>query len=162
MIYKTSDERWISLVMLQAFKYWPDFCQHIGQPELVSDPRFDSAENLAKNAGDARTLIAEVIAGATLADWTERFGTLRGQWAPVQNTLEVAEDPQVRANGYLVKTATGDGTEFELVASPVQFDEEPVATARAPEFNEQGDELLQELGYDWDRIVELKAAGAVT
>jgi crotonobetainyl-CoA:carnitine CoA-transferase CaiB-like acyl-CoA transferase len=162
MIYKTSDERWISLVMLQAFKYWPDFCQHIGQPELVSDPRFDSAENLAKNAGDARTLIAEVIAGATLADWTERFGTLRGQWAPVQNTLEVAEDPQVRANGYLVKTSTGDGTEFELVASPVQFDEEPVATARAPEFNEQGDELLQELGYDWDRIVELKAAGAVT
>jgi crotonobetainyl-CoA:carnitine CoA-transferase CaiB-like acyl-CoA transferase len=162
MIYKTSDERWISLVMLQAFKYWPDFCQHIGQPELASDPRFDSAENLAKNAGDARTIIAEVIGGATLADWTERFATLRGQWAPVQNTLEVAADPQVRANSYLVKTTTGDGTEFELVASPVQFDEKPTATARAPEFNEQGDELLQELGYDWDRIVELKAAGAVT
>ncbi len=48
------------------------------------------------------------------------------------------------------------------MASPVQFDEKPTATARAPEFNEQGDEILQELGYDWDRIVELKAAGAVT
>jgi crotonobetainyl-CoA:carnitine CoA-transferase CaiB-like acyl-CoA transferase len=158
MIYKTSDERWISLVMLQAFKYWPDFCEHVGRAELVADPRFDSAENLAKHAGDARTIIAEVIGGATLADWTERFATLRGQWAPVQNTLEVAADPQVRANGYLAKTATGDGTEFELVA----FDEKPTATARAPEFNEQGDEILQELGYDWDRIVELKAAGAVT
>ncbi len=162
MIYKTSDERWISLVMLQAWKYWPDFCEHIGRPELLSDPRFDSAENLAKNAGDARTIIAEVIEKETLAAWTQRFATLRGQWAPVQNTLEVAADPQVRANGYLAKTATREGVEFELVASPVQFDEEPTATARAPEFNEHGDEILQELGYDWDRIVELKAPGAVT
>jgi crotonobetainyl-CoA:carnitine CoA-transferase CaiB-like acyl-CoA transferase len=162
MIYKTSDERWISLVMLQAWKYWPDFCQHVGRPELPSDPRFDSAENLAKNAADARTLIAEVIATATLAEWTRRFATLRGQWAPVQNTLEAAADPQVRANGYLAKTSTREGVEFELVASPVQFDEAPAATLRAPEFNEHGDEILQELGYDWDRIVELKAAGAVT
>ena len=162
MIYKTSDDRWISLVMLQAWKYWPDFCEHIGRADLLSDPRFDSAENLAKNAGDAKTVLAEVIAGETLAVWTERFATLRGQWAPVQNTLEVAADPQVRANGYLVKTATEDGTEFELVASPVQFDEEPTATRRAPGLHEQGDEILQELGYDWDRIVELKAAGAVT
>ncbi len=161
-IYKTSDGRFVSLVMLQAFRYWPDFCAHIGRPELEKDPRFDTVEKLAENAGAAREIISEVIATATLAEWTERFASLEGQWAPVQNTLEVAADPQVRANGYIAKSATQDGTEFELAASPVQFDEVPTATRRAPEFNEHGDEILQELGLDWERIIELKAAGAVT
>ena len=161
-LYKTSDDRFISVVMLQAFKYWADFCEHIDRPELARDERFDTPEKLAENAADARTIIGEVIAERTLAEWTERFSTLQGQWAPVQNTQEVAADPQVRANGYIAKTATGDGTEFELAASPVQFDEKPTATNRAPEFNEHGDQLLQELGFDMERILELKAAGAVT
>ena len=159
--YRTKDGKFVSLVMLQGFHYWPDFCEHIGHPELVSDPRFDSAPGLSDNAQAARELIAEALAGATLAEWTERFKTLRGQWAPVQDTLEVAADPQVRANGYMQETATREGTAFELVASPVQFDEEPTATRRAPEFNEHGDEILQELGYDWERIVELKVDGGV-
>jgi crotonobetainyl-CoA:carnitine CoA-transferase CaiB-like acyl-CoA transferase len=161
-LYKTSDDRFVSVVMLQAFKYWPDFCEHIGKPELATDERFDTHEQLSNNAAEARTIIGEVIAGGTLAEWTERFSTLAGQWAPVQNSLEVAADPQVRANGYVAQTATEDGTEFELVASPVQFDEKPTATNRAPEFNEHGDSLLQELGFEWERILELKAAGAVT
>jgi len=161
-ICKTSDDRWISLVMLQGYKYWADFAQHLGKPELASDPRFDSAEKLSENAVAAREIINETIATATLAEWTERFATLAGQWAPVQNTIEVAADPQVRANGYIVRTATAEGTEFDLVASPVQFDQKPTQTARAPEFNEHGDDLLGELGYDMERIIELKAAGAVT
>ena len=161
-LYKTSDDRFVSVVMLQAFKYWPDFCEHIGKPELATDERFNTHQKLSDNAAEARTIIGEVIAGGTLAEWTERFSTLAGQWAPVQNSLEVAADPQVRANGYVAQTATEDGTEFELVASPVQFDEKPTATNRAPEFNEHGDSLLQELGFEWERILELKAAGAVT
>lgn len=161
-ICKTSDDRWISLVMLQGYRYWADFVQHLGKPELASDPRFDSAEKLSENAAAAREIINEVIASATLAEWTERFATLEGQWAPVQNTLELAADKQVAANGYIVRTATQEGVEFDLVASPVQFDRKPTQTNRAPEFNEHGDELLAELGYDMDRIMELKVAGAVT
>lgn len=161
-IYKTSDERWISLVMLQAFKYWPDFCEHIDRPELATDERFDSAEKLMENAGAAREIISEAIASRTLAEWTERFKTLQGQWAPVQNSIEVGADSQVRANQYVVKTATSDGIEFELASSPVQFDEKPTETHRAPDFNEHGDAILQELGLDMERIIELKAAGAVT
>lgn len=161
-VYGTSDGRNVSVVMLQGFHYWPDFCEHIGRPDLITDPRFDSHDKLMLNGGEARAIIAAVFAGATLAEWTQRLATLKGQWAPVQNTLEVAADPQVMANGYLVRTATRQGVEFDLVASPVQFDEQPTGTRRAPEFNEHGDEILQELGYDWDAIIALKAAGAVT
>ena len=50
---------------------------------------------------------------------------------------------------------------FQLVAAPVQFDEEPATPGRAPEFNEHGDDILAELGLDWDTIVDLKVRGVV-
>jgi len=160
-IYATSDSRYLCLVMLQTEKYWADFCAHIDRPELAADPRFDSAAKLAANANQAVAILREVFAKRTLAQWSARFQTLRGQWAPVQNTLEVAEDPQVRANGYMVQASTKEGVLFELVATPVQFDEAPALTRRAPEFNEHREEILAELGIDMERIGQLKASGAV-
>ena len=159
--YKTSDGRWISLVMLQAFRYWPDFCRHIDRPELAADPRFDSAENLGTNTADAVTIIREVMATRTLAEWTARFATLEGQWAPVQNTAELAADPQVEANGLLRTVEAADGSTFQLVASPVQFDRTPPALRRCPEFSEHTEEILLELGLDWERIGKLKESGAI-
>jgi len=110
----------------------------------------------------AREIIQEEIGKKTLAEWTAHFQTLQGQWTPVQNTLEVAADPQARANGYMQGAQTKEGTPFDLVATPVQFDEQPSGTARAPEFNEHGDEILKEAGYEMEQILELKAEGAVT
>jgi crotonobetainyl-CoA:carnitine CoA-transferase CaiB-like acyl-CoA transferase len=147
--------------MLQAFQYWPDFCRHIEREDLLDDPRFDTHAHFTSNGAAARRIIEEEMARRTLADWCSRLETLQGQWTPVQNTLEVAADPQVRANGYIQSATTSGGTEFELVASPVQFDEEPTATRRSPEFNEHGDEILREIGLDMERILELKARGAI-
>ena len=161
-LYETSDHRWVSLVMLQGFHYWADFCAHIDRPELATDPRFDSAEKLGANATEAVGLLRDVLRTRTLAEWTERFRTLKGQWAPVQNSLEIAADPQARANGYLAGAKTQGGIDFELVSTPVQFDEEPTPTSRGPEFNEHGDEILRELGMDMEKILALRVAGAIT
>lgn len=160
-VFATKDGRYLNLTMLQAFKYWADFCAHIDQPELVHDPRFDSHETLTENSAAAREIVADAIKTKTLAQWRQKFSTLKGQWAPLQNVLELAEDEQVRANGYVQGAETSAGAPFELAASPVQFDEKPTPTRRGPDFNEHGDEILQEIGLDWDTIIELKTKGAV-
>jgi crotonobetainyl-CoA:carnitine CoA-transferase CaiB-like acyl-CoA transferase len=54
-----------------------------------------------------------------------------------------------------------DGIERELVTAPVQFDEEPLAIGRAPQFAEHSAELLAELGFDDERIRAFKAGGGV-
>ena len=64
--------------MLQAFHYWPDFCEHIGRPDLVGDPRFDTNENLMKHTAEAIAEIVPVMASRTFAEWTEAFQTLKG------------------------------------------------------------------------------------
>jgi crotonobetainyl-CoA:carnitine CoA-transferase CaiB-like acyl-CoA transferase len=75
----------------------------------------------------------------------------------VQDTLQAGSDAQVRANEYILQTG-----ELELVSSPVQFDVTAPHLRPAPEFAAQTEEILLELGLDWDRITALKESGAVT
>ena len=55
----------------------------------------------------------------------------------------------------------GNGDDVQLVASPAQFDEEPVTVERAPEHGEHTELVLMDLGYDWDQIAALKESGAI-
>jgi crotonobetainyl-CoA:carnitine CoA-transferase CaiB-like acyl-CoA transferase len=156
-LYRTADGRYLSFVMLQPAKFWADTVRHLGRPELADDPRFATAEDIAAHTAEGVKLLREAVAARPLAEWRGRLATLAGPWAPVQDTLQVLDDPQVRANGYLA-----DAGDLQLVASPVQFGEEPPATRASPEFAAQTEEILTGLGYDWDRILALKAAGDVT
>jgi crotonobetainyl-CoA:carnitine CoA-transferase CaiB-like acyl-CoA transferase len=108
------------------------------------------------NSAAAVDILAEVFASATLDEWRERLAGFIGQWAIVQDTLEAAADPQTVANGYVQVCRTASGTPFQLVTAPVQFDEKPAAPARAPEFNEHGDSILADIGFDPDAIIDLK------
>jgi crotonobetainyl-CoA:carnitine CoA-transferase CaiB-like acyl-CoA transferase len=85
-----------------------------------------------------------------------------GPWALVQNTFEVGMDPALRENGFIAQVTDADGVPRELVANPVQFDETPVTSRRAPQFAEHTDEILRELGKTDDELIDLKIAGAVT
>jgi crotonobetainyl-CoA:carnitine CoA-transferase CaiB-like acyl-CoA transferase len=159
--YRTKDDRFVALCCLQAGKYWPEACEVFGHPELASDARFSDGAKLLENAGEARAALREVFAERTLDEWRERLAGFSGQWTAVQHTLEAAADTQTVANGYVVDLETADGTPFQLAAAPVQYGEQPAPAKRAPEFNEHGDEILQELGIDWDTIVDLKVRGVV-
>jgi crotonobetainyl-CoA:carnitine CoA-transferase CaiB-like acyl-CoA transferase len=161
-LYRTADDRYLSFVMLQAARYWGEVCHHLGRPDLAEDPRFATAEAISEHAEEACALLREVIAAEPLAHWSERLAGLSGPWAPVQDTLQATGDAQVRSNEYILPVDAEDGSTYELVASPVQFDEVAPELHRAPGFAEHTDEVLLELGYDWDRIIGLKTDGAVT
>jgi crotonobetainyl-CoA:carnitine CoA-transferase CaiB-like acyl-CoA transferase len=148
--------------MLQPGRYWADFCRHIERDDLITDPRFATVEALMTNAREAAEIVKTEIATRTFAEWIERFQTLDGQWAPVQNSLELGNDPQLRANGFVASVLDADGVERELVTNPVQFDETAPTLRRAPQFSEHGEEILRELGRTDDEIIQLKLDDVVT
>jgi len=159
--YKTKDDRWIGLCCLQAAKYWPEACEVVGRPELAHDARFADTESITANANEGVALLDEAFAEHTLEEWRERLEPFSGQWAVVQDSLEAAHDPQSVANNMVMDCATAAGHKFQLVTAPVQYDGEPAAPKRAPEFNEHGDDILQSLGIDMDAIIDLKVRGVV-
>jgi crotonobetainyl-CoA:carnitine CoA-transferase CaiB-like acyl-CoA transferase len=159
--YRTKDDRYLSFCCLQGAKYWPGMAEVVGQPELATDARFADAASLNKNAAAAGEILAAAFAARTAAEWVERLQTFAGQWAMVQDTLEASVDPQTVANGYVVDCRTADGTPFKLTAAPVQYDGKPALPGRAPEFNEHGDAILGDLGFDTDAILDLKVRGVV-
>ena len=160
--YRTADNRWIVLAMLQPGRYWPDFCRRVDREDLISDVRFATVEALTANAARAAEILQTVIASRTLGEWTAQFAGMEGQWGVAQDPWEVGQDPALRANGMIGEVVDIDGTRRELVANPVQFDETPVSLTRAPQFAEHTDEILRGLGKSDDELIGLKIAGAVT
>ena len=160
--FTTKDERLMAFCCLQASKYWAELCELVGRPDAATDPRFSGHEALMENTYDAQALMEEAFAEHTLGEWRERLADFSGQWCVVQDTLEAATvDPQVAANGYLQDCETAGGAAFKLVAAPIQFGGEAAPVARSPEFNEHGDAILEEIGIDWDTIVDLKVRSVV-
>jgi crotonobetainyl-CoA:carnitine CoA-transferase CaiB-like acyl-CoA transferase len=160
-VYRTSDDRFVSLTCLQFVKYWPEACEVVGRPDLVTDERFADAEALTAHSAEAAEELAATFAGRTGDEWRDILQVFSGQWSMVQDCLEATSDPQVVANGYIQDYETANGTSFRLVAPPVKFGGEAATPKRAPEFNEHGDAILEELGISWEKIVELKVANIV-
>jgi len=160
--FKTSDGRWINLTIMQFFRYFPDLCRHLGLDELIDDERFNSADKLMENGPEGGRLVADAFAAKPYAYWIEKLQTLEGQWAPVQNPLEILEDPQMAANGYLATVVDSAGVERRMVTNPVQFDERQAETRRGPLFAEHTDDLLRAIGRTEEEILQLKIDGAVT
>ncbi len=159
--YLTKDGRYLSFCCLQAGKYWAPMCEAIDRTDLSDDPRFAEHDSLLTNSAEAIAILEAAFAEKTVAEWRARLADFVGQWTVVQDTLELAQDPQAVANGYIQPCQTANGTPFRLASAPIQFDEEPPVPQRAPEFNEHGDAILAELGLDWDTIVDLKVRGVV-
>ena len=159
--YLTKDERSLSFCCLQASRYWAELADAVGCPELGTDPRFVDHAALLEHSTEAQEALGAAFAERTVAEWRERLADFTGQWCVVQDTLECAVDPQSIANGYMQDCETAAGVPFKMVAAPVQFGGEPSPAGRAPEFNEHGDAILEELGIDWDTIVDLKVRSVV-
>jgi crotonobetainyl-CoA:carnitine CoA-transferase CaiB-like acyl-CoA transferase len=160
--FRTSDGRWINFTMLQPGRYFADVCRHLGLDHLIDDERFNTAEKLMANALEAGQYVADAIASRPYSYWLEHLRTMEGQWAAVQGPLEIIADPQMEANGYILPVVDAEGNERKLVANPVQFDEKPPVLTRAPQFAEQTDDVLRELGRTEEEIIKLKIDGAVT
>ncbi len=159
--YRTADDRFISLILLQSDKHWVDFVERLGVPDMATDPRFVDSAARAENAAECVARLDAAFGAQPLDHWREVLDTFEGVWSPFQTLDELYDDVQVQANGYLPTMTAGNGDEVALVASPAQFDEEPVVVSRAPEHGEHTELVLLEAGYDWDELSALKEKGAI-
>jgi crotonobetainyl-CoA:carnitine CoA-transferase CaiB-like acyl-CoA transferase len=160
-LYRSKEGGSLMVTMLQGHYYWADTVECLGRPELATDERFATPEAFKENADAARAVLQEIFETRTLEQWRDSLASMKGQWGPFQTTSQIPSDPQVLANEHIREVQVGDGSTFRVVASPVQFDGEPFELSKGPEHAQHTEEILLELGVDWERIQALKQAGAV-
>jgi crotonobetainyl-CoA:carnitine CoA-transferase CaiB-like acyl-CoA transferase len=161
--YKGADGKWFWLLLLQADRHWGDLCRALGREDLQRDERF---RDITQRRINAQALVEEldhVFATRDRAEWGRVFEQHDVWWAPVNWPHEVLADPVVQEAGTFVDVPGGDGeATVRMVSTPADFSEtrwQPQGPP--PELGQHTEELLLELGYDWDRIIALKEAGAI-
>ncbi|MFC1533871.1 CaiB/BaiF CoA transferase family protein [Thermodesulfobacteriota bacterium] len=158
--YKCKDGKWIGLCVLAADIVWPDFCKAVGIEELEKDPKFIDVDKRAENCEELIKILDDIFATKTRDEWVEIIGSHhRIMFSPINEGLEVGNDPQVTENNYVVEydfPALGGKT--KTVGYPVNFHETPAGIqGPAPEFGQHTEEVLLELGgYTWDELTQLK------
>ena len=122
--YRTSDGRFITLMMLQSDRFWPDFCEHIGRPDLRRPtPGSSTGPPATPTARSAWPSSTRSSPRGPSRSGRRPWPPWPGVWAPGQMASELVDDVQVQANGYLSRVERADGKSYDLVANPVQMDE---------------------------------------
>ena len=162
--FYTSGGRTINFCMVSPTGLIEDTFAHVGRPEAAQDPRFKDVISLLENAKAASDILVEAIGSKPFAYWREHLRTMKGQWAPILNLLELAEEEQVRANDHYVEVEAADGSDkpLKLSRSPVEWNNEAIETTRSPQLGEHTEVALMEMGVEWDQIEAWKAAGAIS
>ena len=156
--FKTADGRYIAVVFMEPDRYWDKFCRHIGRDDLADDERFKEGGARTQNARECLEILREVFASKDYEEWRRIVVALEAPWEPMQNVRDLYDDEQVVANGFLPLI---NEREDHVVAVPAQFDGEIEVPERAPEFGEHTEQVLLELGLDWDELTKLKDAKVI-
>jgi crotonobetainyl-CoA:carnitine CoA-transferase CaiB-like acyl-CoA transferase len=133
------------------------------QPELFTDPRFDS--NFKRARSGQAELIRIIDAWSrqfTVADLLAKFDSAGIPAAKYNELEDVWQDPQVQYRGLRATTPHphAEAGSVDLIASPLaQMSASPATIRRPPPLlGEHNAEVLGELGYSAERIAELKEA----
>lgn len=138
-------------------------CAAIDRPELAADERFATNPARVANRVELVDLLNDRLATKPKQHWLAELPAVGVPAAAVNDVAEVFEEPQIKHRGVRIDLPHATAGTAPGVANPIKFSESPIEYREAPPLlGQHTDEVLAELlGYDADRIAELRASGAV-
>lgn len=138
------------------------FFTAIGREDLLADARFVAPLLTPEIRKELFGHLRETFRGRTTAEWCDLLRAAGQRFAPVNDYTMAAEDQGFWDNGYFTKIDHHAHGRITAVGTPIRMSETPLAVSDpAPELGQHTEEILLELGYDWDDIGALRDAGAI-
>ena len=96
-------------------------------------------------------------------EWREILKQIDVISAPVKSLNDIAFDPQVIANNYLIERNHEVLGPVKVLNLPIALSETPgEVNVEAPEFGQHTEDVLMQLGgYTWDEILQLREKEAI-
>lgn len=160
-VYRCKDEKWVCVSVLQADKFWPQFCKVLGIQELEKDPKFENHAARAKHLDELMPKVRAVFLTRTRDEWVKALNAADVATSPVNDYADVARDPQVIENGYIVEVDDPARGKVKAPGIPVRLSKTPgQVKSLAPELGQHTEEVLIDiLGYSWEDIGKLREQG---
>jgi crotonobetainyl-CoA:carnitine CoA-transferase CaiB-like acyl-CoA transferase len=159
--YLCGDGRWIMVVGIDQ-KFWPRLCQALGLDELRDDPRFARGGARFRHRDELQAALEARFLERPAAEWARRLAGVDHPAEVIQGHEEIANDPQVLANEYVVERDHPRWGREKTVGLHIQLSGTPGAvSAPAPELGEHTLSVLREFGTDEARIEKLLAKGVI-
>jgi len=156
-IYKTKDKKWINLTLWQPDRWWASLCKAVGHPELENDPRFTTFEDKQKNHLALHKIMEDIFIIKTIDEWKIILKAADIPFSPMQNLKAAIDDPQSKANNFIVSYEHPSYGTMDVIANPINLSETPANIRMpAPEHGQHTEEILLEIGYDWNDISNLR------
>ena len=155
--YRTADDRWLMLVMVDSQRYWPKLCAAIELESLVEDPRFADPVARYRNSRALVERLDAAFATRTLAEWETELRRHPLIWSPVRRMHELIDDPQVAAMGYFSSVDHPKLGKFKSVGPPFKMSAHAMPASRpAPELGADTETVLRRAGLTPDEIEKLR------
>ena len=156
-IYAVDDGHVLFMASEQAF--WKNFCGGVDRMDLFEKWPGSTYADHARNNTELQTELRDIFRTRTCAEWLAFANEANVPIAPVNTPQTVADDPQFR---HRLPFYGIDDVGAEQLPLPIYVEGElPPTPTMAPEVGEQTDDVLAGLGYDADRITDLRSRGIV-
>lgn len=160
-IYETKDERQVALAMVDALKEWPKLVKALEREDLLSDQRFDGP-GLVENQEELRE---ELFKEFNKRDKDQINSILRESgvtYGFIGKITDCKNDEQFLETETLVSMNHEKMPGLLTINSPFKISDEPKKQPyRAPILGEHTQEILKELGFKKDKMINLKERGAI-
>jgi crotonobetainyl-CoA:carnitine CoA-transferase CaiB-like acyl-CoA transferase len=147
LIFRTADGYITAGALSDA--EWRGMCTVLDRPEWIEDARFRTGAARSANAATRLSVVGEVFATGTSADWLTRLDAAQVPCAPVLTRRELLADPQVAANGLIVEFDQPQLGRVRQARPAARFEGTiPWVPSPAPRLGEHTRDVLAELGLD--------------
>jgi len=156
------DGVWIAFGYLTG-DFWPKLCSALDLEWMMTDARFAEPAERGRHNHDLAEVLDAQVALRPSAEWLQRMADADVPCTVVQTYHDIAEDPQAKANSYILSYHTSTWGEAHAQGFPATLSETPASfrheAPASPGIHSSA--ILRDAGFSDEEAAELLACGAV-